>query len=60
MGQIEAMPTNNTYDLRPAARHSVLKGSRMVLIFDECHRSWFGENHKAIKDFFPKAQLFGY
>ena len=33
---------------------------RMVFIFDECHRSQFGENHKAIKDFFPNAQLFGF
>ena len=24
----------------------------MVFIFDECHRSQFGENHKAIKEFF--------
>jgi type I restriction enzyme R subunit len=30
------------------------------LIFDECHRSQFGENHKAIKEFFPRAQLFGF
>ena len=32
----------------------------MVFIFDECHRSQFGENHKAIKEFFPNAQLFGF
>jgi type I restriction enzyme R subunit len=37
-----------------------LKDSRIVFIFDECHRSQFGENHKAIKAFFPKAQLFGF
>ena len=37
-----------------------LRSKRMVFIFDECHRSQFGENHKAIKDFFPKAQLFGF
>jgi type I restriction enzyme R subunit len=37
-----------------------LKDERIVFIFDECHRSQFGENHKAIKDFFPKAQLFGF
>ena len=37
-----------------------LRGQRMVFIFDECHRSQFGENHKAIKEFFPKAQLFGF
>ncbi|MFM2197774.1 MAG: hypothetical protein RLZZ505_1206 [Verrucomicrobiota bacterium] len=39
---------------------SALKDKRIVFIFDECHRSQFGENHKAIKEFFPKAQLFGF
>ena len=37
-----------------------LKDERIVFIFDECHRSQFGDNHKAIKAFFPKAQLFGF
>lgn len=37
-----------------------LKDKRVVFIFDECHRSQFGENHKAIVEFFPKAQLFGF
>lgn len=37
-----------------------LRNNRIVFIFDECHRSQFGENHKAIKEFFPKAQLFGF
>jgi len=37
-----------------------LRDKRIVFIFDECHRSQFGENHKAIKSFFPKAQLFGF
>ncbi len=37
-----------------------LSDKRLVFIFDECHRSQFGENHKAIKAFFPKAQLFGF
>jgi type I restriction enzyme, R subunit len=37
-----------------------LSDKRIVFIFDECHRSQFGENHKAIKAFFPKAQLFGF
>jgi type I restriction enzyme R subunit len=37
-----------------------LSQKRLVFIFDECHRSQFGENHKAIKEFFPKAQLFGF
>ena len=37
-----------------------LSDKRIVFIFDECHRSQFGENHRAIKEFFPKAQLFGF
>ncbi len=37
-----------------------LRDKRIVFIFDECHRSQFGENHKAIKAFFPRAQLFGF
>ncbi len=37
-----------------------LRDKRMVFIFDECHRSQFGENHRAIKEFFPNAQLFGF
>ncbi len=38
----------------------VLRDKRIVFIFDECHRSQFGDNHQTIKDFFPKAQLFGF
>ncbi|WP_225140260.1 type I restriction endonuclease subunit R [Bradyrhizobium sp. NBAIM14] len=37
-----------------------IRDKRMVFIFDECHRSQFGENHKAIKEFFPNSQLFGF
>ncbi|XQC04911.1 type I restriction endonuclease subunit R [Arcobacter cryaerophilus gv. pseudocryaerophilus] len=37
-----------------------LQSKRVIFIFDECHRSQFGENHKAIKEFFPNAQLFGF
>lgn len=37
-----------------------LRGKRMVFIFDECHRSQFGDNHRAIKEFFPNSQLFGF
>jgi type I restriction enzyme R subunit len=37
-----------------------LQNKRVVFIFDECHRSQFGESHKAIKDFFPNNQLFGF
>ena len=41
-------------------RLEALRDKRVVFIFDECHRSQFGENHQAIRDFFPKAQLFGF
>lgn len=37
-----------------------LRNKRLVIIFDECHRSQFGDNHKAIKEFFPNSQLFGF
>ena len=37
-----------------------LRDKRLVFIFDECHRSQFGENHRAIKAFFPRSQLFGF
>ena len=37
-----------------------LKDKRVVFIFDECHRSQFGDNHDAIVNFFPNAQLFGF
>ena len=37
-----------------------LRDKRMVFIFDECHRSQFGENHRSIKTFFPNSQLFGF
>ncbi|MCC8380335.1 type I restriction endonuclease subunit R [Xenorhabdus sp. PB30.3] len=37
-----------------------LCNKRIVFIFDECHRSQFGDNHQAIKEFFPNAQLFGF
>jgi type I restriction enzyme R subunit len=41
-------------------RLTPLSKKRLVFIFDECHRSQFGDNHKAIKEFFPNAQLFGF
>ena len=34
--------------------------SRIVMIFDECHRSHFGESHKKIMQFFDNAQIFGF
>ena len=37
-----------------------LREKRMAIIFDECHRSQFGDTHQIIKEFFPKSQLFGF
>jgi type I restriction enzyme, R subunit len=37
-----------------------LKDKRIVFIFDECHRSQFGDTHKRIKDYFTNAQMFGF
>lgn len=37
-----------------------LKDERFVFIFDECHRSQFGETHGKITEFFAKSQLFGF
>jgi len=44
------------YDATMAA----LKDDRIVFIFDECHRSQFGDTHKRITDYFTKAQMFGF
>lgn len=33
---------------------------KLVFIFDECHRSQFGDTHQRIKAYFPKAQMFGF
>ncbi|TKB97520.1 type I restriction endonuclease subunit R [Pedobacter cryophilus] len=37
-----------------------LKDKRIVFIFDECHRSQFGQTHESIKKFFANCQLFGF
>ncbi len=37
-----------------------LKDERIVFIFDECHRSQFGETHNRIKAYFNNIQLFGF
>ena len=36
------------------------KSERIVFIFDECHRSQFGETHKNIVKYFPRSQMFGF
>ncbi|MHA3048838.1 type I restriction endonuclease subunit R [Acinetobacter sp. ANC 4639] len=37
-----------------------LKDKKVVFIFDECHRSQFGDTHQNIKRFFENAQMFGF
>jgi type I restriction enzyme R subunit len=37
-----------------------LKDKKVVFIFDECHRSQFGDTHKAIKAYFNNYQMFGF
>ncbi len=42
------------------ARMEKLKDKRLIFIFDECHRSQFGETHNRIKSFFNNIQFFGF
>lgn len=37
-----------------------LKDKKIVFIFDECHRSQFGDTHKKIKSYFTNYQMFGF
>jgi type I restriction enzyme, R subunit len=37
-----------------------MKNEKIVFIFDECHRSQFGETHDRIKNYFTAAQMFGF
>lgn len=37
-----------------------MRDKRVIMIFDECHRSQFGESHKNIVKFFRNSQLFGF
>ncbi|GCC51318.1 type I restriction endonuclease subunit R [Chryseotalea sanaruensis] len=37
-----------------------LREKKVVFIFDECHRSQFGDTHERITQYFQKAQLFGF
>ena len=36
------------------------RDKKMVFIFDECHRSQFGQTHSDIKEYFGNTQLFGF
>lgn len=46
--------------LKYESKMADLKDKRIVFIFDECHRSQFGETHKRIKAFFNNIQMFGF
>ncbi|MBK9551798.1 MAG: type I restriction endonuclease subunit R [Saprospiraceae bacterium] len=46
--------------LKYESKMSELKDKRIIFIFDECHRSQFGDTHKRIKEFFSNAQMFGF
>lgn len=37
-----------------------LKDKKIIFIFDECHRSQFGETHKRITEYFNNQQMFGF
>ena len=45
--------------IKKNAGHSVFD-KRVVIIFDECHRSQFGDMHQAITKYFKKYHLFGF
>ena len=46
--------------VRYESKMETLKHQKIVFIFDECHRSQFGQTHKKITTFFENAQLFGF
>lgn len=45
---------------RHALKMEEHKDKKIVFIFDECHRSQFGETHKRITEYFTNYQLFGF
>ncbi len=51
---------NNAVSDRYKSKIQVLRDKRLVFIFDECHRSQFGDTHDRITKFFSKSQLFGF
>ena len=42
------------------AKLQKIKDKNIILIYDECHRSQFGEMHQSITDFFTNALSFGF
>jgi len=54
--------TKKQYLTKMAANRTgdTLQDKRLIFIFDECHRSQFGETHNRIKAFFNNYQFFGF
>jgi len=48
---------NNAVSDRYKGKIAGLKDQRLVFIFDECHRSQFGDTHERITKFFAKSQF---
>lgn len=51
---------NNAVSERFKGSIEPLRHQKIVFIFDECHRSQFGETHERITKFFEKSQLIGF
>lgn len=51
---------NNAVSERFKGSIESLRHKKIVFIFDECHRSQFGETHDRITKFFEKSQLIGF
>lgn len=45
---------------RHQTKMSLMKDEKIIFIFDECHRSQFGDTHKRIKEYFNNIQMFGF
>lgn len=51
---------NNAISGRNIYKMNRIQHDRMVFIFDECHRSQFGDTHNNIVNYFTNIQLFGF
>lgn len=51
---------NNAVSQRNKSNIEPLRNKKIVFIFDECHRSQFGDTHDRITKFFEKSQLIGF
>ncbi|MBE8723381.1 type I restriction endonuclease subunit R [Flavobacterium hungaricum] len=51
---------NNAVSEKAKGAIESLRHKKIVFIFDECHRSQFGDTHDRITKFFEKSQLIGF